>query len=108
MNWRAPIAAVALALAGCSAAPTVPVRVTAEPVPAQCAMQCTTGCLPADPPQWTGDPADPATWDRLQADVIDPLQVTAETCDAARHACVQCLRRLERVGLICGVKEDCQ
>lgn len=106
---RAIAIAAALLLAACATPGPVAERFTAAPVPAQCDAACTTPCTPpADGwPQWQGDPDAPETWDRWPTDVGRPLRELAETCDSARAACVQCLRRLERAGLICGVGTDC-
>jgi hypothetical protein len=90
-------------LAACSAAPTIPVRVTAPPVDAQCSALCTTSCVPAVWPKWEGDPLDPSTWDRLPDQVVAPLRERVEQCDKHREACVDCLHRLERVGIIAPV-----
>ncbi len=102
--------AVSLLLTGCATGPELPPeRFTAAPVPAQCDAACTTPCTPPSSgwPQWQGDPEAPETWDRWPTDVGVPLRELSETCDTARAACVQCLHRLERAGLICGVGRPC-
>lgn len=96
-----------LLLTGCSSAPTVPTRVTAQPVPAQCSAACRTSCLPETWPQWQCAADDPGCWDEYPKQVTDPLRVVAENCDKARASCVACLTRLERVDLICGVSRGC-
>lgn len=92
--------------ATCERRPDPPPREATKAVPVGCDAICTATCLPAQWPQWAGNPDDPATWDRIGGDVVDPLRAIAEHCNAARGACVQCLRRAERIGAICGATTE--
>jgi hypothetical protein len=100
--------AISLGLAACQTAPIVPERFTAPPVPSQCNALCTASCVDDPWPQWTCDnPLDPVCWDVKDEQVTVPLRQRVETCDAHRQACVQCLGRLDDVGLTCGTKVPC-
>ncbi len=101
------LAGLILLLCACAGAPTVPQREAAPAVNSQCDAECTTSCLPKDWPQWTGDPLEPSTWDALPEQVIEPLRTLVETCDKHREACVQCLSRIDQVGLTCGTAVKC-
>lgn len=98
-------ALICLLLASC-ATQQPPVWQPRQPVHAQCDATCTASCVPEAWPQWSGDPEDPATWDNLPPVGADNRE-TAERCDAARNACVRCLKTLERAGVICGVNQNC-
>jgi hypothetical protein len=106
MRRLALVIAAVLATA-CATTPRPPERAPTLAVPVTCAPQCTVSCVPVQWPQWQGDPAAPATWDRIDSDVIAPLRAALERCDGARAACVQCLRRIERAGVVCGIAERC-
>lgn len=94
-----------LLLSACSAT-TPPVRDKAPPVDPQCASTCTTTCAPAAWPKWEGDPADARTWDSL-GEVGADLREIADRCELSRKSCVQCLQRLERAGVVCGIAAPC-
>jgi hypothetical protein len=99
-------AVLALLLAGCAAAPSMPAPPPA--LHAMCSTVCMADCLPAEWPQWQCiDPDAPECWDEQAATLALPLQQIARQCDAARRACLACLRRLEAVGAICGVGDPC-
>ena len=100
---------LALIVASCAPAPiVVTARVTAPAVPITCAPQCTATCLPAEWPRWECGPADPGCWDEVYPDAAQPLKDIAKTCDAARNACVMCIRRAERSKIICGATLPCE
>lgn len=77
-----------------------------QAVHAQCDVTCTASCAPDEWPQWEGDPEEPTTWDNL-APVGAENRDTALRCDAARNACLRCLKTLERAGVICGIDIEC-
>jgi hypothetical protein len=101
--------ALILLLAGCwlKQPPTVLLPDAPKPVPALCAAECLTPCIPDPWPQWTHDADDVRAWDALGREVLLPLRAAVQVCDASRAACVACLRRLETVGLVCGVSRSC-
>jgi hypothetical protein len=102
------IALLAFVLLGCQ---TAPARIVDPPVPPPlavfCSAECLTSCVPEAWPQWTHQADDPKAWDALGAQVIAPLRQYVLQCDAARADCVACLRRIERIGLICGPTVAC-
>jgi hypothetical protein len=93
---------VLVLVAGCG-----PTRyVEQQPVDAQCQSLCFVKC---ERPvvQWTGDANDPAMWDQLVPQVIVPYQLAVDECEARRSACAQCLVRLEKSSVVCGVAAVC-
>lgn len=103
---RLAAVACALMLSAC-ATQQPPIRAKTPAIAVSCAAQCTTTCLPAEWPQWTGDPDSPQTWDELPTVTAD-MRVIAEQCDTARASCVACLSRIESVGIVCGISEACK
>jgi hypothetical protein len=100
------VAILALLLAGCASAPSVPSQLAA--LHATCDSTCTASCLPDQWPQWEcPDPEDAACWDAQPETVALPLRTIALRCETARNACVRCLQRLEDVGALCGVTAKC-
>ena len=93
-----------LFLAACQPQPQF---IRPDPIPLTCDAACLESCLPKVWPKWQGDPEQPATWDRIGDDVIQPLREIVETCNARRNACVACIKRIEGAGLICGVTNKC-
>lgn len=89
---KAAVIAVALFLAACSPARTPP------PVEAQCDQMCFAPCK--SEAKWEADPADPAAFDKLAGETVPALRAETRTCEVRRKACVQCLRRLDRHGVI--------
>lgn len=78
-------------------------RRAAVPVPAQCDVVCFIRCVQEDGDtgiRVTGDPDAPETIDELGEITTVTLPTMLRTCDARREACAQCLRRLERAGVI--------
>lgn len=68
------------------------------PVAAQCNPLCLAPC--AATVEWNADPDDAAAWDVLAGEVVPALVAAHQTCEAHRRACEQCLRRIERAGII--------
>lgn len=50
--------------------------------------------------RWDGTPTDPAAFDALVADVVEPLGAKLRSCELARKSCQQCLDRLIEAGVI--------
>lgn len=80
-------------------------RRNALPVDAQCNQICFSPCVSDSGDtgvRWEADPNDPKAWDELAGEggPLEYLSDRLRTCDAHRHACVQCLQRLERAGQI--------
>lgn len=96
------IALCAVFLAGCHGGSGT----TKEPpaVLAQCEdAVCRAPCVGEDGDtgiRWDGSPVDPAAFDALLDDVIEPLAGKLRTCETRRKACVQCLDRLKEAGVI--------
>lgn len=87
----------ALMLSGCAAAPS------AGPVPALCDARCLAPCVGRQGDtgvRWKAKADDPAAFDDLGETVIPALAEKLRGCELRRHACEQCLRRLERRGVI--------
>jgi hypothetical protein len=97
--------AVGILLTGCKREAIRPPDL--GPMAVSCTAQCKASCLPAEWPQWEGDPIAPRTWDSLPEQVIAPLRELAEQCDAARASCLRCIERMEEVGIVCGVTTEC-
>lgn len=76
--------------------------VRGEAVPAECEAVCFLPCTVNGDTgvRWEADPNDPQAWDELAGGTTEVLATKLRTCDARRGACVQCLRRLHRHGVI--------
>ena len=98
--------AIACAMLSACASTREPIR-TPSPAVAITCPACTDSCLPEQWPLWTGDPSEPATWDALPL-VAAEIREIAQRCDVARSACSQCVKRMEDVGLVCGVNRSCE
>lgn len=74
------------------------------PIAAQCEETlCRNPCVGEDGDtgiRWDGTPTDPAAFDALLGDVIEPLGEKLRTCEERRRSCVQCLDRLREAGVI--------
>lgn len=77
------------------------------PIAVTCSAECKADCLPAQWPQWTGNPEAPETWDALAEQVALPLRQIAEQCNAARASCLRCITNMEAAGIVCGVGREC-
>jgi hypothetical protein len=79
-------------------------RETPPPVQAQCEeTQCRNPCVSEDGDtgiRWDGSPTDPAAFDALVDDVVEPLVEKLRQCEVRRKACEQCLDRLREAGVI--------
>lgn len=76
------------------------------PINAGCDSACYAPCNTADI-SWTADPDQPAAWDAVGDQVVQPLaQRVAECSRINRHACHVCLLRLQAAGVIIGVPPD--
>lgn len=68
-----------------------------SPVPAQCDalgwQVCKSRAL------WEADPADPQAWDAL-VDTLEESRAETRKCEVRRKALEQCLKRLEKTGVI--------
>lgn len=87
----------ALMLPGCAAAPS------AGPVPALCDARCLAPCVGRQGDtgvRWEAKANDPAAFDALGETVIPALAEKLRGCELRREACEQCLRRLEKRGVI--------
>ncbi|EPG5379788.1 TPA: hypothetical protein UN285_000412 [Stenotrophomonas maltophilia] len=86
--------AVAALLAGCG-------RIT-RPVPAQCNEICLLPCTVNGDAgvRWEADPNNAEAWDELGGEVVPTLIGKLQTCEVRRGACVQCLQRLDKAGII--------
>lgn len=72
-------------------------------VPAQCNEICFLPCVSADGDvgiRWEADPLKPDAWDALGGVVVPALADKLRTCEVSRHACVQCLQRLDKAKVI--------
>lgn len=94
------IAAMAvLMLAACGR--SIPVK--PQPFPAQCSAECRVPCVDATGDTGVriqGDPAKASTFDEIGETAGAVLGERLRQCDVHRKACVQCLDRLERAGVI--------
>lgn len=93
-------AALVLVLGACQSA-RPPDRAGA--VAAQCNPICYAPCVAEDGDtgvRWEGDPAHAEAWDVLGEQVTEQLAAKLRSCDVRRRACVQCLERLQRAGVI--------
>jgi len=50
--------------------------------------------------RWEGDPEDAATWDLLGEEVLPAARAETRSCEVRRKALEQCLRRLDKAGVI--------
>ena len=82
-------------LTACVASTT---RSTAEPYPSSCSALCFESC-PALP-RWEARADGSGEWDRLAELAIEIGADWYQRCEARRDSCADCLRRLERVGVI--------
>lgn len=76
---------------------------TPAPVLAQCDAICYAPCLAPNGDtgvRWEGDPAMATTLDAIGEEVVPTLASKLRVCEASRKACVQCLDRLEKNGVI--------
>lgn len=92
---RALIIIAVLLLAGCASNAT-------RPVPAQCNQICFLPCTTDGDPgvRWEADPESSGAWDQLAGEVVPALTDKLRQCDVRREACVQCLKRLDKAGVI--------
>ena len=91
------VVAGALMLSGCAAAPS------AGPVPALCDARCLAPCVGKHGDtgvRWEATADDPAAFDALGESVIPALAEKLRGCELHRQACEQCLRRLDKRGVI--------
>lgn len=70
------------------------------PVPATCASECFAPCDTTRPLWEPVNPEDPAAWDDIRPQVVEPLVKNLRTCEVRRRACESCLRRLEQAAVI--------
>ena len=68
------------------------------PIEAACDQMCFVDCRSTA--QWGGDPSDPKAWDALAGETVPALREETRQCNVKRKACVECLRRLDRHGVI--------
>ncbi|MGO1000747.1 hypothetical protein [Lysobacter sp. CA196] len=98
MNKARPVvAALAIVLAGCAAAPR------AGAFPALCDTRCLAPCIGPQGDtgvRWESAPDDPAGFDALGETVIPVLAEKLRRCELHRQACEQCLRRLDKQSVI--------
>lgn len=90
-------AAVALLLSGCQ------LGGTRAAVAAQCNSICYQRCVGEDGDtgvRWTAAPDAAGAFDELGESVVNHLADKLRTCDARRDACVQCINRLDKRGVI--------
>lgn len=96
------IALCAVLLMGCNGGSGT--REIAPPVQAQCEeTQCRNPCVGEDGDtgvRWDGTPTDPAAFDALVDDVVEPLADLLRQCEVRRKACQQCLDRLREADVI--------
>jgi hypothetical protein len=92
MNRALLLLALGLCLTACNRTRT-PV-----PIEAQCDAMCFVECKSTA--KWNASPADPAAFDKLAGETVPALREETRQCDVHRKACVQCLLRLERHGVI--------
>lgn len=96
---RILIVASLLALAACSKA--IPVK--PQSFPAQCDAKCYTPCVDDKGDTGVriqGNPASANTFDEIGEVAGTVFAMTLRRCEVNRKACVQCLERLERAGVI--------
>lgn len=95
---RAAIAlALVVGLGGC----TRPLKPDDIPPPlSSCAPACVEPCDTSLPLWSPPDPASAAAWDWIKPQVVSPLHEQVEACEQHRLACVECLRSLDRNGVI--------
>jgi hypothetical protein len=95
MKWVALLAV--LGLAGC----TSPVRdESPDPVLVTCAPECVQPCQTGVPLWEPPDAAAPGAWDWIRPQVVDVLEFRLKACEVSRKACVECLRGVEKEGLV--------
>lgn len=92
MNRALAILVLGLVLSACSPARTPP------PIEAQCDQMCFVECK--SEAKWEANPNDPKAWDELANETLPASRAETRTCEVRRKACVQCLRRLDRHGVI--------
>lgn len=95
-NIRMLPAGLAVSLAACAHAPSLPVPAQCNPI----CMQACTGEAGDTGVRWDVDPAKPGAWDDLGGEVVPALVGKLQVCEARRLACEQCLRRLDKAGAI--------
>lgn len=83
--------AALVALTGCRWA------VKPSPIPAQCDALGWQVCK--SQARWEADPADPQAWDAL-VDTLEDSRAETRQCEVRRKALEQCLKRLEKAGVI--------
>lgn len=92
---RATAALLVLALAGCATPPA-----PRAPVEANCSALCRVPC-DTSVPRWTpADPEAPEAWDTYPEQVTFPVVARLRACEVHRQACVQCLDRLTKAGVL--------
>lgn len=96
IHYLAVVAGV-LVFPGCAASPRV------GPIPALCDGRCLAPCVDKHGDtgvRWEATADDPAAFDALGETVIPGLAEKLRGCELRRQACEQCLRRLEKRGVI--------
>lgn len=91
---------VSAALTGCG---LFPQRYKPQAVPAQCDSMCYAPCVGKDGDtgvRVTGDPNDASTWDEIGELLASAFREKLESCDAHREACVKCLQRQQKAGVL--------
>ena len=79
------------------------VPMTPPPFPAQCDAKCFVPCAKENGDtgiRINGDPNVASTFDEIGTTAGTVFAATLRQCDVHRKACVQCLDRLERAGVI--------
>lgn len=91
---------VAVIVTGCA---LIPQRYKAKAVPAQCDSMCYAPCVAKDGDtgvRVTGDPNNASTWDEIGELLASTFREKLEACDAHREACVKCLQRQQKAGVL--------
>ena len=97
---RAIFLVICMMLAACQ---TKGVPVTPPPFPAQCDAKCFVPCVKENGDtgiRIQGDPNVASTFDEIGTTAGTVFAATLRQCEVNRKACVQCLDRLERAGVI--------
>lgn len=87
-------------VAGCG---LFPQRYKPQAVPAQCDSMCYAACVGQDGDtgvRVTGDPNNAGTWDEIGELLASTFREKLESCDAHREACVKCLQRQQKAGVL--------
>lgn len=86
------VTAMCILLSGCPS-----LLVKPDPIAAQCNPIGWEVCQSRA--RWDADPASPQAWDAL-AETLEDSRGETRTCEVRRKALEQCLKRLERLGVI--------